>query len=172
MDNSARDFPSAPDPAESFNSPIVVNRAARAKRSPHLRIVLLNAAGGAHLDVIEHCLRRPPLDDARLILLCEADRAIGRSGRRDVSGDLAASLGMSCVYVPEYKVGRVGNAFMGNAILSAAPFEQTLPRLGLPPNVLVATMTGSPWYWLSTRSAPPPRSGPVESHRLAVNYRR
>ena len=26
----------------------------------------------------------------------------------------------------------------------AAPFEQTLPCAGLPPNVLVATMTGSP----------------------------
>ena len=44
-----------------------------------------------------------------------------------------------------------------------APFEQTLPL-----KVLVATMTGSPSYWLSTRSAAPPRSGPVESQRLAV----
>ena len=51
----------------------------------------------------------------------------------------------------------------------AAPFEQMLPSAGLPPNVLVATITGSPWYWLSTRSAAPPRSGPVGSHRLAVN---
>ena len=46
----------------------------------------------------------------------------------------------------------------------AAPFEQTLSA-----NVLVATTTGRPWYWLSTRSAAPPRSGPVASHRFAVN---
>src|SRR5689334_3942432 len=45
----------------------------------------------------------------------------------------------------------------------AAPFEHALAV-----NVLVATMTGRPWYWLSTRRAAPPRSGPVASHRFEV----
>ncbi len=112
------------DPPESFNAPIVTNRPARARSSSRLRIVLLNAAGGAQLSVIEACLKRSPLDNADVILLCEADRGIMRSGGRDVSSDLAASLAMSCVYVPEYKVGREGRALLGNAILSAAPFEE------------------------------------------------
>ncbi|MDO8431949.1 MAG: hypothetical protein Q7S58_06000 [Candidatus Binatus sp.] len=123
MEGRARDLTAARNTPAPFISPIVTNRPALARRSSRLRIVLLNAAGGAQLAVIEACLRRPPLDDADVILLCEADRGIRRSGVRDVSGDLAASLGMSCAYVPEYKVGRDGLAFMGNAILSSAPFE-------------------------------------------------
>ncbi len=49
---------------------------------------------------------------------------------------------------------------------SAPPFEQTPPV-----NVLPTIRTGWPWYWLSTRSAAPPRSGPVGSHRLPTNRR-
>ena len=39
----------------------------------------------------------------------------------------------------------------------------------LPPKVVRDTITGNPSYWLSTRSAAPPTSGPVGSHRFAVN---
>src|SRR3954469_25089628 len=46
-------------------------------------------------------------------------------------------------------------------LLSAAPFEHPPPS-----NVLPTTYTGSPFDWLSTRSAAPPRSGPVRSQRL------
>src|SRR5262245_21348013 len=51
-------------------------------------------------------------------------------------------------------------------LLSAAPFEHVLPRPLAPPNVLWTTYTGAPLYWLSTRNAPPPTSGPVESQTL------
>jgi hypothetical protein len=47
---------------------------------------------------------------------------------------------------------------------SAPPLEQTPPV-----NVLPTIRTGWPWYWLSTRSAAPPRSGPVGSQRLPTN---
>src|ERR1700759_3692070 len=46
----------------------------------------------------------------------------------------------------------------------APPFEQTPPLNRLP-----LSSTGVLWYWLSTRSAAPPRSGPDESQRLPVN---
>src|SRR6476469_6719077 len=54
-------------------------------------------------------------------------------------------------------------------LLSAPPFEHVFPSLAEPPNVLLVTYTGSPWDWLSTRSAAPPTSGPVDSHTLRMN---
>jgi hypothetical protein len=38
----------------------------------------------------------------------------------------------------------------------APPFEQLLACVGLPPTVLVATITACPSNWLSTRTAAPP----------------
>jgi len=106
--------------------PVVRNLAPRLRRGP-LRVVEFNAAGGARLDDIAHCLGRGPLAGASIILLCEADWRTARSGRREVALELADRLGMSMAYLPEF--GRVGSggettAFMGNAILSAAPFEE------------------------------------------------
>ena len=124
MDSQARNVESPQSVAAVAFSPIVVNRPARNVGSARTRIVLLNAAGGHGFDVIAACLRRPPLRDAEVILLCEADRFLKRSGTRDVAGDLAALLEMSLAYVPEYAIGPAGRAFKGNAILSAAPFEE------------------------------------------------
>ena len=52
--------------------PIVVNRAARRPGS-RLRVVLLNAAGGKRFREIVTCLKRPPLQGADVILLCEVN---------------------------------------------------------------------------------------------------
>jgi hypothetical protein len=49
-------------------------------------------------------------------------------------------------------------------LLSAEPLLHTPCR-----NVLPTTHTGRPSYWLSARTAPPPRSGPVRSQRLPTN---
>ena len=50
---------------------------------------------------------------------------------------------------------------------SAPPFE-----LQFPSNTLFVTNTGWLWNWLSTRTAPPPMSGPDCSHvlRLKVEF--
>src|SRR5262249_3058588 len=52
---------------------------------------------------------------------------------------------------------------------SAPPLEQTPPCPDAPPKVLSTMYTGRLWYWLSTRMAAPPRSGPVASQRLRTN---
>src|SRR3954452_19375279 len=49
-------------------------------------------------------------------------------------------------------------------LLRAPPLEHEPPV-----NVLPTTYTGRLWLWLSTRSAAPPRSGPLRSQRLPVN---
>src|SRR5690606_25441899 len=49
---------------------------------------------------------------------------------------------------------------------SPPPFEHSLPIPGPPPNVLRVTETGSHSYWLSTRTAAPPTSGPTASQRF------
>ena len=46
-------------------------------------------------------------------------------------------------------------------LLSAPPLLQTLPVKRLP-----TTSTGRPWYSDSTRTAPPPMSGPLGSQRF------
>src|SRR5215471_4557502 len=51
----------------------------------------------------------------------------------------------------------------------AAPLEHRPPWPAAPPNVLPTMYTGWPCDWLSTRMAPPPRSGPVESQTLRKN---
>ncbi|HUA34209.1 MAG TPA: endonuclease/exonuclease/phosphatase family protein [Candidatus Binataceae bacterium] len=115
--------------------PIIVNRAGRAAHPP-LRVVLLNAASGRELEAIAACLKRPPLSDASIILLCEMDWRMRRSGHRELARELADTLGMSFAYVPEFGIRQADASYreiyMGNAILSAEPFEDVkvvpLPR--------------------------------------------
>jgi endonuclease/exonuclease/phosphatase family metal-dependent hydrolase len=108
--------------------PIVVNRAARQPGS-RLRVVLLNAAGGKRFREIVTCLKRPALQGADVILLCEVNAGIKPSAGRDVAAEMAAMLEMSCAYIPEFGVtnppGEIVR-YMGNAILSAAPFEDVV----------------------------------------------
>jgi endonuclease/exonuclease/phosphatase family metal-dependent hydrolase len=106
----------------------IVNRPARAVRST-LKVVVFNARSGARFDGILACLRCPPLADADVILLCEADWRLRRSFNREIAADLAAELGMSFAYGPEFAFRRPSGAppaFLGNAILSSTPL--TDPR--------------------------------------------
>ncbi len=90
------------DPARDLNAagakpmphfpPIVENRAARRTQS-RLRVVLLNAAGGKRFREIARCLKRPPLCDADVILLCEVN---SKPRGRAVALELAKLLEMSC----------------------------------------------------------------------------
>jgi endonuclease/exonuclease/phosphatase family metal-dependent hydrolase len=107
--------------------PVVVNRAARPPAS-RIRVVLLNAAGGGGLREIAGCLKRPPLNDADVILLCEVNsrKETKRSRGREVALELGEMLEMSCAYIPEFGFCRADGemvSHIGNAILSSAPFE-------------------------------------------------
>jgi endonuclease/exonuclease/phosphatase family metal-dependent hydrolase len=125
MDRHARENTAASaKPAPPF-PPIVVNRAAR-RIGSRLRVVLLNARGGRRLREIAACLKRPPLSNADLILLCEIDASVARA-RGDRASELGEMLAMSSVYVPEFGLSPPGGEivmYKGNAILSAAPFEE------------------------------------------------
>jgi endonuclease/exonuclease/phosphatase family metal-dependent hydrolase len=125
MDSSARDINAArPTP---FYSPIVVNRAARSTGS-RIKVVLLNAAGGKRFRQLAACLERPPLRGADIVLLCEIN---GKSQTPDSHGAetaiaLGEALGLSCAYIPEFGLRPPGGevySYIGNAILSAAPFD-------------------------------------------------
>ena len=90
--------------------------------------MLLNAAGGRQFREILACLKRPPLHGADVILLCEVNTGMKRRPGRDLATELAEALEMSCAYVPEFGLRPPGIeseivSYMGNAILSAAPFE-------------------------------------------------
>jgi endonuclease/exonuclease/phosphatase family metal-dependent hydrolase len=159
MDLEARDFATAEAKPAPYFPPIVVNRAARQMRS-QIRVVLLNLAGGSRLSVVIDCLERPPLRDADVILLCEADSGTRRSRRRDVTAELAAALDLSYAYVPEFGFKRPESgdgkffAHFGNAILCTQPLSdvvavampspptpQMIPRLRSR-NIRVGTATG------------------------------
>ena len=120
--------------------PIVVNRAARRPGS-RLRIVLLNAASGKRFPEIVACLKRPPLQGADVILLCEMNAAGSKpSAQRDVAVEMASMLGMSCAYVREFGVMNESGeivGYLGNAILSTAPFDDVaavaMPNPRTPP---------------------------------------
>lgn len=104
----------------------IVNRAARRENHGAVKTVVLNAQSGVRFEGILACLRRPPLADADVILLCEADSRLLRSFNREVAAELAAELEMSFAYCPEYKVRRKSEAppaYLGNAILSRVPLE-------------------------------------------------
>ncbi|MBF6560041.1 MAG: endonuclease/exonuclease/phosphatase family protein [Candidatus Binataceae bacterium] len=112
------------DHAPAF-APIALNRPAR-RANPTLRTVVFNAQSGAQFDGIVACLQRPPLAGADLILLCEAGWRMARAGRREFAAELAARLGMSFVFGPEFGVARGSGppgAFIGNAILSSVPLS-------------------------------------------------
>ena len=104
----------------------IVNRAARGANRT-LKTVVFNARSGARFEGILACLRRPPLADADIILLCEADWQLRRSFDREIAAELAAELAMSFAYGPEFAIRRppgVPPSFLGNAILSSAPLAQ------------------------------------------------
>lgn len=125
---------SKPERIEPPFPPIVHNRDRRPRRGGPLRVVLFNAAGGIHLSGIASCLARFPLNHASIILLCESDWGTARTGNREVAAELAALLGMSFAFVPEFGLGAPHThctSFFGNAILSANPFEE-VRAVGLP----------------------------------------
>ncbi len=127
MDRDVRDLTAAGANSKPYFPPIVVNRAARHRPQARLRVVLLNAAGGRKFREISACLKRPPLRDADVIMLCEVNTGMRRRPGRDLATDLAEALGMSCAYVREFGLIPPGGeivSFMGNAILSAVPFEE------------------------------------------------
>jgi endonuclease/exonuclease/phosphatase family metal-dependent hydrolase len=134
-------------------SPIVVNRPAR-RAGSQLRVVLLNAAGGKRFREIVTCLKRPPLRDADVILLCEVNAGTDPSAGRDVAAEMAAMLGMSCVYGAEFGLrppdGEIVS-YMGNAILSSAPFEDvTAVALHRPRTPLAWPMHMRRWVRVGT----------------------
>ncbi len=140
------------EPIEPPFAPIVHNRDPRPHRDGPLRVVLFNAAGGTRLGGIASCLARFPLNRASIILLCESDWRTARSGNREVAAELAALLGMSFAYVPEFGLGKPGaeiNAFLGNAILSANPFDD-VRAVGLPQPSGLST-----GYWRRRRVGAP-----------------
>jgi endonuclease/exonuclease/phosphatase family metal-dependent hydrolase len=131
MDRDVRDLTAAGAKPKPYFPPIVVNRAARRRPDARLRVVLLNAAGERRFREIAACLKRPPLQGADVILLCEVSSNAGmkRSPGRDVATELAEMLEMSCAYAREFGLRPPGIeseivSYMGNAILSAAPFEE------------------------------------------------
>jgi endonuclease/exonuclease/phosphatase family metal-dependent hydrolase len=128
MEREALDLADPPTRLTPYFPPVVVNRAAKPVRS-QIRVVLLNIAGGHQLSVIVDCLKRPPLNDADVILLCEADSGTRRSRRTDITSDLAAALDMSCAYVPEFGITRGDGkifAHLGNAILCTQPLDDVV----------------------------------------------
>ncbi len=139
MDLEARDLATSGAKPTPHFPPIVVNRAARPVRS-RIRIVLLNVAGGNRLSEVVTCLKRPPLTDADVILLCDADSGTRRSRRFDVASELAAALDMSYAYVPEFGIKEGDGeiiAHLGNAILSRQPLDDVvavvMPSTRTPP---------------------------------------
>src|SRR5208282_564174 len=129
MDRDARDLTTAGAKPTPYFPPIVVNRAARRRPQTRLRVVLLNAAGGRKFREILACLKRPPLQGADVILLCEVSTGMKRMPGRELATELAEAFEMSCAYVREFGPRPPGIeseivSYMGNAILSAAPFEE------------------------------------------------
>jgi len=103
-----------------------VRKQTASDRNGPIRAVEFNAAGGAKVEEIARRLSLPPLKDASIILLCEADWRTPRSRRREVAPELASRLGMNMAYLPEFSrsSGGANNRIcMGNAILSSAPLE-------------------------------------------------
>ncbi|HXN12329.1 MAG TPA: endonuclease/exonuclease/phosphatase family protein [Candidatus Acidoferrales bacterium] len=142
MHRDALEFTAAGARPTPLFPPVIVNRSGRHAGS-RLRVVLLNAAGGRRFREILACLQRKPLAGADVILLCEVNAGLRRRAvGRDVAEELGAALGMSCAYVREFALRLTGSeieTYMGNAILSSAPFEDVAaiamynPR---PPRVL------------------------------------
>lgn len=125
MESSAAHVAEAGTQIPAFGTTIVNRPARGAKRS--LKTVVFNARSGARFEGILACLRRSPLADADIIMLCEADWQLRRSFDREIAAELAAELGMSFAYGPEFAIRRppgVPPSFLGNAILSSAPLAE------------------------------------------------
>jgi len=151
MDRDARDFTTAGAKPTPYFPPIVVNRAARRRPQARLRVVLLNAAGGRKFHEIAACLKRPQLQGADLILLCEVNTRIKRKPGRDLATELAEALEMSCAYNRQFGLIPPGSeseivSYMGNAILSAVPFEEVAAvALHEPPTPMVWPRSMRDW---------------------------
>jgi hypothetical protein len=78
----------------------VVNRAPR-HNADKLRVLAFNAKGGRRLNVLLECLRRPPLAEANVILLCDVDCRNILSGYLEIASEIASALRMSFAYVPK-----------------------------------------------------------------------
>jgi endonuclease/exonuclease/phosphatase family metal-dependent hydrolase len=100
------------------------------------------------------CLKRPALRDADVILLCEVNAGTNPSAGRDVAAEMAAMLGMSCVYGAEFGLSPPDGeivSYMGNAILSSAPFEDvTAVALHRPRTPLAWPMRMRRWVRVGT----------------------
>ena len=127
MELEASDFGTAEAELTPYFPPIVVNRAAWPSRS-RIRVVLLNVKGGYRLGGVEACLKRAPLAEADVILLCEANSGTRRAQKYDVASDLAEALEMSYAHVPEFGIQFEGKFVeqWGNAILSRQPLEDVV----------------------------------------------
>jgi endonuclease/exonuclease/phosphatase family metal-dependent hydrolase len=111
---------------QNWFDPIVVNRR-RAGLSFPFKVAALNLYGVDRVEEIAARLKRPPLHDAGVILLCEAGWRTRRSGGREVAADLASQLEMSFAFGPSFGFFRPGgpiSAFMGSAILSREPLRE------------------------------------------------
>jgi endonuclease/exonuclease/phosphatase family metal-dependent hydrolase len=103
----------------SASEPVTLNRPSHAT-SPPFKVVVLNARGGIQVRELTQLLKRPPLANAAVILLCEADWRTRRAFGAEVAAEIAAALDMSFAYAPAY-VARRSGATLGNAILSREP---------------------------------------------------
>jgi endonuclease/exonuclease/phosphatase family metal-dependent hydrolase len=181
METSAARASSPLAPDHPF-APIIVNRPARA-RGQTLKLIAFNAWGGRHFDRIVDCLRHPPLDEADVILLSEADWQFRRSGGREVAAELAEALGLSFAYVPEFGIRRPDappRSFMGNAILSSSPLGEIIlapipsfplrsrirPLIGGPSGLIASAIFGGRPLMLgvahlNSRATPAARDGQV-----------
>jgi endonuclease/exonuclease/phosphatase family metal-dependent hydrolase len=117
--------------------PMALNRPAIAARSA-LKVVVLNAAGGADFHAILACLTRPPLADAGTLMLCEASWRMPRHRWVEFAPGLAEALKMSFAFLPSF--GRVTDGgqirAVGNAILCAQPLDDfRAVTLARPPHI-------------------------------------
>jgi endonuclease/exonuclease/phosphatase family metal-dependent hydrolase len=114
--------PAEKEPA--WYEPTVVNRRSAGARFP-LKVAALNFNCKGYVEELAACLKRPPLDGAGIILLCEVACRTRVSGVRDVAAELAAALGMSFVYAPAWGFLSADGAAVvsrkGTAILSCQP---------------------------------------------------
>jgi endonuclease/exonuclease/phosphatase family metal-dependent hydrolase len=67
-----------------------------------LRALAWNIQRGARLDELRRAVAAPPFADADVLLLCEVDVGLGRSGNRNVARELAETLGMSYAFGVSY----------------------------------------------------------------------
>jgi endonuclease/exonuclease/phosphatase family metal-dependent hydrolase len=124
MDSRIDEPSSTRERAHRF-APVVINRTPRLLQSS-IKVVAFNAQGGGRLDGIIKCLRRKPLADADVILLCEADWRHRRSAWREFAAELAAALHMSLAFLPQFGIPRQEGeptALKGNAILCSQPLQ-------------------------------------------------